>query len=318
MRKLYIFGLIGLAALIIGLAWAEQITLSTYYPAPYGVYKEFKTTSKTTLATNTLGTGVGEDPNAKVGIGTTNPRTKLEIYRALSGTNGLTLTTGDTTGIYNASFISWYAPNATTDQLYSMRFKGDGGLYFGTGDAGGFSQQVVIEASSGNVGIGTTSPDRTLDVNGGAAFRGNHLYLCNPLSDLGEPNWGMVVNEENAFFNLGRAPDPLPGGGELLTSVFNIAPFAPENSLWIANDGKVHMPHGYVADYVFEPEYNLKSFSELREYIRANKRLPGMSKEEGNDGSVNYLLGKLTEKTEEQALYILQLEERLSRLESKL
>lgn len=43
MRKLYIFGLIALPALIIGLAWAqEQITLTTYYPAPYGVYKQLK------------------------------------------------------------------------------------------------------------------------------------------------------------------------------------------------------------------------------------------------------------------------------------
>ena len=42
MRKLYIIGLIALAALIIGLAWAEQITLTTYYPAPYGVYKTMR------------------------------------------------------------------------------------------------------------------------------------------------------------------------------------------------------------------------------------------------------------------------------------
>ena len=42
MRKLYIFGLVALAALIIGLAWAEQITLTTYYPAPYGVYKTMR------------------------------------------------------------------------------------------------------------------------------------------------------------------------------------------------------------------------------------------------------------------------------------
>ncbi|MBL7085228.1 MAG: hypothetical protein ISS43_03880 [Candidatus Omnitrophica bacterium] len=41
-RKLYIFGLIVLAATIISLAWAEQITLTTYYPAPYGVYKTMK------------------------------------------------------------------------------------------------------------------------------------------------------------------------------------------------------------------------------------------------------------------------------------
>ena len=43
MRKLYIFGLIALAGLIIGLAWAEQITLTTYYPAPYGAYNVLKT-----------------------------------------------------------------------------------------------------------------------------------------------------------------------------------------------------------------------------------------------------------------------------------
>ena len=49
MRKLYLFGLIGLVALIIGLAWAEQITFTTYYPAPYGVYKEFEATGKTRL-----------------------------------------------------------------------------------------------------------------------------------------------------------------------------------------------------------------------------------------------------------------------------
>ena len=39
MRKLYILCVIASAAFIIGLAWADQITLTTYYPAPYGVYK---------------------------------------------------------------------------------------------------------------------------------------------------------------------------------------------------------------------------------------------------------------------------------------
>lgn len=42
MRKVYILGLIGLASLIIGLAWAEQLTFTTYYPAPYGVYNDME------------------------------------------------------------------------------------------------------------------------------------------------------------------------------------------------------------------------------------------------------------------------------------
>lgn len=79
MRKLYIFGLIGLAALIIGLVWADQMTFTTYYPAPYGVYRQFTTTSKTTLATNPLGT----DTEANVGIGTTQPRDKLHVNGSL-------------------------------------------------------------------------------------------------------------------------------------------------------------------------------------------------------------------------------------------
>ena len=42
MRKFYLIGLIALACIIIGLAWADQVTLSTYYPAPYGVYREMQ------------------------------------------------------------------------------------------------------------------------------------------------------------------------------------------------------------------------------------------------------------------------------------
>ena len=68
MRKLYIFGLVGLACAIIGLAWAEQLTMTTYYPAPYGVYKEFTTTSKTSLATG----DTAVDTTAQVIIGTIN------------------------------------------------------------------------------------------------------------------------------------------------------------------------------------------------------------------------------------------------------
>jgi hypothetical protein len=38
MRKLYILCIIALALIITGLVLAEQITLTTYYPAPYRPY----------------------------------------------------------------------------------------------------------------------------------------------------------------------------------------------------------------------------------------------------------------------------------------
>ena len=79
MRKLYIFGLVALACIVIGLAFAEQMKFTTYYPAPHGVYRQFTTTSKTSLATNPLGLGIGYDSESMVGIGTTDPQAKLEV-----------------------------------------------------------------------------------------------------------------------------------------------------------------------------------------------------------------------------------------------
>jgi len=76
MRKLYIFGLIAVALLVIGIAIADEIKFSTYYPAPAGMYREFSTTGKTTLATDEFGI----ETDARVGIGTTDPGTaKLAV-----------------------------------------------------------------------------------------------------------------------------------------------------------------------------------------------------------------------------------------------
>ena len=60
MRKLYIFGLLALACIIIGIAWAEQMTFTTYYPAPHGVYNNM-------VVMNNLG------------VGTSQPEGKLDV-----------------------------------------------------------------------------------------------------------------------------------------------------------------------------------------------------------------------------------------------
>lgn len=54
---------------------SDSIMITTFYPSPYGVYNQFETHSKTILATNDTVT----DPDARVGIGTMNPRDKLEV-----------------------------------------------------------------------------------------------------------------------------------------------------------------------------------------------------------------------------------------------
>jgi len=72
-------------------------------------------------------------------------------------------------------------------------------------------------------------------------------------------------------------------------------------------------------DYVFKSEYNLLTIKELRDYIKTNKHLPGFEKGEHyeqNGINVNHMIIKQQEKIEELTLYIIQIEERMNKLES--
>ncbi len=75
-------------------------------------------------------------------------------------------------------------------------------------------------------------------------------------------------------------------------------------------------------DYVFEPEYPLMPLDSLQQYIVANGHLPNIPSAisiNRKDGAVNVaqLLRLQMEKIEELTLYILQLQERLRKLEEK-
>lgn len=69
--------------------------------------------------------------------------------------------------------------------------------------------------STTRVGIGTASPDRLFDVNGSAAFRGNHIFITNPAAPIGVRSWGFVIGTAGGNLNIGPTSDTLPGGGIL-------------------------------------------------------------------------------------------------------
>ena len=118
------------------------------------------------------------DQDGNVGIGTTNPGAKLEVngsikvpfqgndYIGSSVTNGLLF---DGTGNYNNNLLS-------TSGL-GIIFESDGGTtgnFFignGTGDPDTATKLVTV-LQSGNVGIGTTSPQNALNVVGDANATG--------------------------------------------------------------------------------------------------------------------------------------------------
>jgi hypothetical protein len=76
----------------------------------------------------------------------------------------------------------------------------------------------------------------------------------------------------------------------------------------------------YWPDYVFQPDYCLRPLQELQEFIKVNKHLPDVPSvaevaEQGQDiGEMNKILLR---KIEELTLYILQQEERLTKLEAQ-
>ena len=64
------------AAILTGGAYAvlsEKLTITTSYPPPTGIYKRLTTTAKTILART----------SGKVGVGTTAPKTKLDVNGAV-------------------------------------------------------------------------------------------------------------------------------------------------------------------------------------------------------------------------------------------
>ena len=75
-------------------------------------------------------------------------------------------------------------------------------------------------------------------------------------------------------------------------------------------------------DYVFADDYQLMPLSELRNFLSRNRHLPGVpsaAEVERNEGvELGDMQARLLKVAEEQALYILRLEERISALEATL
>jgi len=194
MRKLQILTLVTLVVLVIGIVYADQMTFSTYYPAPFGVYNQ--------MVVRTLGIGDmnndssinhldAPDPNnlaqandlwvaGSVGIGTTDSRYELDI-------EGAPLTT-DTVARFGAAlplyienhwpaigFNSYWESDAiklgkASSNNYGADITYDpfsGALHFRLASTPGNEGDVIDLRSNvsmlmrrdGNIGIGTTTPE---------------------------------------------------------------------------------------------------------------------------------------------------------------
>lgn len=218
--------------------------------------------------------------NGNVGIGTTSPTNKLDVSgqtrvggisgtTALSNADDLIVESSSNGGISllvpNSNDANFYLGNPDDNAAAGMRWSNTSKTYtigtLGTGSlrllTGNFTNdQGIIIDSNGKVGIGTSTPQSKLAVDG--QIRATEVKV---LADISVP------------------------------------------------------------DYVFEPDYDLRTLKETKEYITEHKHLPEIpsAAEIGENGiDLGDMNMRLLKKIEELTLYQIELLERLEKAEEKI
>ncbi len=221
-----------------------------------------------------------------VGIGTNNPGTKLEV-------NG--------TGKFsdNVSFGKNISINRTTnnDIPLELQSKGSGAAYSIFYNIDGTERLMDFVQSTGNTGYvrmynaGTVS--NYFNTNGDSYFS-NNLAL------------GATSAQGNKLYVDG-------------TSEFS-GKMTVDNDI-IAKKLRVTVNPTAVPDYVFQPDYDLKTLAEVEAYIKANSHLPGIASasEIGTNGQdVGTMQLNLLEKIEELTLYAIEQEKAIKTSDNRL
>lgn len=145
---------------------------------------------------------------------------------------------------------------------------------------------------------------------------------------------GVNTSAPLGYFHV-FSPDNTQFGYNILSQVSNLQTKAfsvmyhdgtnnTENFLVYGNGTvycrEVFVKLGVLGDFVFEPDYKLMSYAALRSYLKSNKHLPGVpSEKEVQSGGMNVgeMQAVTLQKTEENTLYILDLNDRLENAETE-
>lgn len=252
----------------------------------------------------------------KVAIGSSNPVEKLDV-------NGnLMLRNSSNVGNAGASI------HFTSYETANLGPKIRSALDFASGTASrsklilssywnGYKDELTL--MNGNVGVGLTTPGQNmqistgnLDVAGNIRLGGTHIITNNPNNHLvldAGPGGLIAFRNTTVLGNPTNYKDLM-----VVTSTGNVVVYGKLEAK------EVKISNSPVADFVFEPDYQLMPLSDVEERINTDKHLPGIpsAKEiEANGVSVGDMQAKQLQKIEELTLYMIEMNKQLSALQQE-
>ena len=169
---------------------------------------------------------------------------------------------------------------------------------------GGSNIIIGKNASKANSNVQTNTESIFIGHNTGTAANGttNELVIGN--ATIGKGSNTVTIGDDNVTdIYLSEDKGAIVYGGTFSGSAF------------IDDGTQLNVP-----DYVFEPEYDLKSLDYVETHISQSKHLPGIPSRDDKRGWVSYDMGGrdmlLLEKIEELTLYVIRLEKRIKELEN--
>jgi hypothetical protein len=285
--------------------------------------------------------------NGNIGMGTSNPGAKLDIFGGNATSTNLILSANyldryrwrfNTLDRGNAIDLDFTASDNldAQEQVLKLSRSNSGRPEFQL-------YNNVIVANDGNVGVGTPAPSAKLDVNGDAIFdfaSYNHSSVR-----FGHDGNDRIIadNSPNKIYGGGywfRVHNETAGAGKYIDVMalseagnVGIGTTNPDAKLTVNGDihtkeVKIDLSGAFaVPDYVFANDYKLKTLSEVDQYVKANSHLPEIpsAKEMAQNGMlVSEMNLSLLKKIEELTLYAIEqqkkleaMSERLSKLEKK-
>lgn len=290
-----------------------------------------------------------------VGIGTTSPSQKLDVNGNIALTGGGTTGVASINGVKNQGYIlinaNTYTNNGASLVLYGnsntdypgsvrlMSYLTNGKIVFSNYNGSTWPDQMTVLAN-GNVGIGTGTPTKNLEIahsnnQGGIVL--NSLY-ANSKSEIrfnksGAQLWAIGndfdENNKQTFFIW----DHVANSARLIINEYGqvgiggvIPPAVDLSYKLFVNGGiaarDVKVTAGTFPDYVFGDNYKLKSIYELDNYIKLNNHLPHLPCADDVVKNHGYELGdmqlKLIRTVEEQTLYIISLQKQIDELKEQI